>query len=241
MYVSDDVEIQNFCLDMESLNPKYKEVSAKIKKNSVSKDRVLFSFDVTQLSYDTVGQILSRYNFPKDNILELMIKIFESERVLFSIDKEKNKSVFKVYVEAFKCEDFKSDTFYESIRGFKWDTHSNALVETTYYVAISTTRENVLLVAKMCGIEEHEIPSSILDTCNKNTQLYYVVDKNTNRKSFCIKLDNFFFENLNNASLQKMLIDFKNCIIRHFQIGIDKNQEKFATFYFRNGKQKIDI
>jgi hypothetical protein len=44
MYVSDDVEIQQFCLDMIKLKPIYKEVSVKIKKNSISKDRVLFKF-----------------------------------------------------------------------------------------------------------------------------------------------------------------------------------------------------
>ena len=93
MYVSDDVEIQNFCLDMESLNPKYKEVSAKLKNNSISKNRVLFGFDVNQISYDVAEKILRRYNFPEDNIIEMMIKIFESERVLFSIDKERRELI----------------------------------------------------------------------------------------------------------------------------------------------------
>jgi hypothetical protein len=241
MYVSDDVEIQNFCLDMESLNPKYKEVSAKLKSNSISKNRVLFGFDVNQISYDVAEKILRRYNFPDDNIVELMIKIFESERVLFSIDKENKKSTFKVYVEAFTCDGFKSDNFYESIRGFKWDKRVKSLVETTYYVAIATSLENVLLVAKMCGIQKEEIPSSILNTCNARTQIYYVVDKNTNRKSICIRLEDFFLEDLHDTNLQNKFVDFKSCRIRHFQIGIDKNQEKFATFYFRNGKQKIDI
>jgi len=241
MYVSDDVEIQNFCLDMESLNPKYKEVSAKLKNNSISKNRVLFGFDVNQISYDVAEKILRRYNFPDDNIVELMIKIFESERVLFSIDKENKKSTFKVYVEAFTCDGFKSDNFYESIRGFKWDKRAKSLVETTYYVAVATSLENVLLVAKMCGIQEEEIPRSILNTCNARTQIYYVVDKNTNRKSICIRLEDFFLEDLHDTNLQNKFVDFKTCRIRHFQIGIDKNQEKFATFYFRNGKQKIDI
>jgi len=237
MYVSDDVEIQQFCLDMIKLKPIYKEVSVKIKKNSISKDRVLFKFKTEELSYSVVENILTRYKFPDTKIIELLVA---AEFILFSIDKENNKSVFKVYAEAFKCDNIKHNTLYECIKGFKWDSVSNLLAETTYYGTIATSLDNVLLIANNCEIQKEEIPVSILNRCENGALVYYVLDKNTNRKSFCISLQDFFLENLNDAYFQNLLVDFKDCNIRHFQMGIDKNQEKFITFYFRNGNITID-
>lgn len=244
--ISDNPTVKHFCDVFRNHKITAIEQSVKVTKSKVIYDRVLFMIETYDMSFQDLHKIVTAFNFPK-NQQEILQKYYESDGVGFAIEAEGDITNYRVYFEnSIRPEQVpilveKKVRKKQTITSLKWYHHNPEDYNITnyYYILRNVDMGDIDIAVK--NSEFNVIPKFARDAirAGRSIFLYETEDVNSDRKSFYIRMDNQYLNDLkqdivtfSSEKLYDSLKVFEKFPINYFAGGISKDREKFFNVYF---------
>lgn len=242
--ITDNSIVKNFCEVFRNQTITAIEQSVKITKSKIIRDRVLFMIETADIPFSTIEKIVKAFNIPQSDILQ---EYYNSDGVGFAIEVEKDIANYRIYFENSirphevpELAERKIRTR-QTITSLKWNFHNpEEYTNTDYYRIVN----NVTLYDIGDAVEKagfHFIPKFAKDAVKKNRRmfLYETTDKNSSRKSFYIRMDDLYLNEVkqdvvafSNEKVFDSLKIFEKFRVNYYAGGISKDKEKFINVYF---------
>jgi len=242
--ITDNPIVKNFCEVFRNQTIAAIEQSVKITKSKIIRDRVLFMIETADIPFSTIEKIVKAFNIPQSEILQ---EYYNSDGVGFAIEVEKDIANYRIYFENSirphevpELAERKIRTR-QTITSLKWNFHNpEEYTNTDYYRIVN----NVTLYDIGDAVEKagfYFIPKFAKDAVKKNRRmfLYETTDKNSSRKSFYIRMDDLYLNEVEQdvvAFSSEKVFDslkiFEKFRVNYYAGGISKDKEKFINVYF---------
>jgi len=242
--ITDNPIVKNFCEVFRNQTITAIEQSVKITKSKIIRDRVLFMIETADIPFSTIEKIVKAFNIPQSEILQ---EYYNSDGVGFAIEVEKDIANYRIYFENSirphevpELAERKIRTR-QTITSLKWNFHNpEEYTNTDYYRIVN----NVTLYDIGDAVEKagfYFIPKFAKDAVKKNRRmfLYETTDKNSSRKSFYIRMDDLYLNEVKQdvvAFSSEKVFDslkiFEKFRVNYYAGGISKDKEKFINVYF---------
>lgn len=242
--ITENSIVKNFCEIFRNQTITAIEQSIKITKSKIIRDRVLFMIETADISYAMMEKIAKALNIPQSNILQ---DYYKSDGVGFAIEVEKDIANYRIYFENSirphevpELAERKIRTK-QTITSLKWNFHNPEDYTNTDYFRIIN---NVSIYDVDSAVEKagfYFVPKFAKDALKKHRKLflYETTDKNSSRKSFYIRMDDLYLNEVKQdvvAFSSEKVFDslkiFENFRVNYYAGGISKDREKFINVYF---------
>jgi len=225
--VSRVVAVNNDVCDFAEVFRQYNvislEQSVKIHNDTVNNGRILVKFETACMPMDHLLEILGSLSFPIEYMYWLYNQYNNSDYVIIALDTEQR--VYRLYFEKRISIRAEPEQPHECINSVKWTFDHKGIQRTKYYTIITNSIDTVIDTAKSCGIAH--LPQFVTDYLeNQETHNFmFANDFDSDRTSICIpfKPDTIYIKDFDN---------FIGYPLKHYQTGIDKDNNEFGTYYF---------
>ena len=199
------------------------EQSVKVHNGTVNNGRILVKFDLAGMPMDHLLEILGSLSFPVEYMYWLYNQYNNSTYIMIALDTEQR--VYRLYFEKRISKRAESEQPHECINSVKWTFDHKGIQRTKYYSIITKDINLLYSTAESCGISN--LPQFATDYLEKQTDHYFMFanDLGTDRMSICIpfKPDTIYIKDFD---------EFIGYPLKHYQTGIDKDNNEFGTYYF---------
>lgn len=242
--ITDNSIVKNFCEIFRNHTITAIEQSVKITKSKIIRDRVLFMIETSNISYVMMDKITKTLNIPKSNILQ---DYYNSDEVGFAIEVEKDIANYRIYFEnsirPYEIPELAEQKIRtkQTITSLKWNFHNPEEYTNTDYFRVI---KNVSVYDVDNAVEKagfYFVPKFAKDALKNNRKmfLYETTDKNSSRKSFYIRMNDLYLNEIKQdvvAFSSEKVFDslkiFENFPVNYYAGGISKDKEKFINVYF---------
>jgi len=221
------VAVNNSVVDFAEVFRQYNiislEQSVKIHNGTVNNGRILVKFDLSSMPMDHLLEILGSLSFPVEYMYWLYNQYNNSTYIMIALDSE--QMVYRLYFEKRISIRAESEQPHECINSVKWTFDHKGQQMTKYYSIITKDINLLYSTAQSCGIEH--LPQFATDYLEKQEMhnFMFATDLGTDRMSICIPFKSDTIYN-------KEIKEFIGYPVRHYQTGIDKDNNEFKTYYF---------
>lgn len=242
--ITENSIVKNFCEIFRNQTITAIEQSVKITKSKIIRDRVLFMIETADISHATIEKIAKALNMPQSDILQ---DYYKSDGVGFAIEVEKDIANYRIYFEnSIRPHEVpelaeKKIRTKQTITSLKWNFHNPEEYTNTDYFRVVN---NVSIYDVGDAVEKagfYFVPKFAKDALKKHRKmfLYETTDKNSSRKSFYIRMDDLYLNEIKQdvvAFSSEKVFDslkiFENFRVNYYAGGISKDKEKFINVYF---------
>jgi hypothetical protein len=250
--ITENSIVKNFCEIFRNQTITAIEQSVKITKSKVIRDRVLFMIETADIPFAMVEKIAKALNMPNHEILQ---DYWKSDGVGFAIEVDKEIANYRIYFEnsirPYEVPELaeKKIEKKQTISSIKWDFHApENYTNTNYYrVVKNVTIYDVDTAVEKAGF--YFVPKFAKDALKNDRRmfLYETTDTNSSRKSFYIRMDDLYLNEVKNdvvAFSSEKIFDtlkvFENFRVNYYAGGISKDKEKFINVYFLIYDKDVD-
>jgi len=199
------------------------EQSVKIHNGTVNNGRILVKFETACMPMDHLLEILGSLSFPVEYMYWLYNQYNNSTYIMIALDTEQR--VYRLYFEKRISIRAEPEQPHECINSVKWTFDHKGIQRTKYYTIITNSIDTVIDTAKSCGIAH--LPQFVTDYLEKQIMhnFMFANDLGTDRMSISIpfKPDTIYIKDFDS---------FIGYPLKHYQTGIDKDNNEFGTYYF---------
>jgi len=225
--VSRVVAVNNDVVDFAEVFRQYNiislEQSVKIHNGQANNGRILVKFDLASMPMDHLLEILGSLSFPVEYMYWLYNQYNNSTYIMIALDTEAR--VYRLYFEKRISKKAEPEQPHECINSVKWTSDHKGQQMTKYYSIITKDISLLYSTAQSCGIEH--LPQFVTEYLEQQQNHYFMfaTDLGTDRMSICIpfKPDTIY---------NKEIKEFIGYPVRHYQTGIDKDNNVFSTYYY---------
>ena len=205
------------------------EQSVKVSKDSTNKNRILVKIPTEDMPIEDLLEILAMFNFPEDYVYAVSKWYEWSKYIIMSLDKE--RMVYRVYFERPINDNYVFDQPHESIYAIKWEQDNpDRVVKTQYYSVLTKDLDLVMDTVKACGVDA--LPDFVMRYLISRPAWNYSLahDDGTKRLSisFPLPVNTIYLKDTDYVGLD----EFNSYPIKHYQTGVDKDNNEFYTLYF---------
>lgn len=201
------------------------EQSVKIHNGIVNNGRILVKFNTADMPADTILELLGSMSFPVEYMYWLYTNINNKNNSYVMIGLDTDTEVYRLYFEKRISKKAEPNTPHESINSVKWTQDHKGIQMTKYYTILTDSIDNVYMVARSCGIRH--LPQFVTDYLEnqENNNFMFANDFGSDRASICIPFnpDTIYIKDFE---------EFIGYPLKHYQTGIDKDNNEFKTYYF---------
>jgi hypothetical protein len=199
------------------------EQSVKVHNDTVNNGRILVKFELSDMPMDHLLEILGSLSFPVEYMYWLYNQYNNSNYIIIALDSDAR--VYRLYFEKRISIRAEPEQPHECINSVKWTFDHKGIQRTKYYTIITNSIDTVYDTAKSCGIAH--LPQFVTDYLEKQIMhnFMFANDLGTDRMSISIP---FKPDTIYNKEI-KCFIGYP---IKHYQTGIDKDNNVFKTYYY---------
>jgi hypothetical protein len=225
--VSRVVAVNNDVCDFAEVFRQYNvislEQSVKVHNGTVNNGRILVKFQIQDMPMDHLLEILGSLSFPVEYMYWLYNQYNNSNYIIIALDSDAR--VYRLYFEKRISIRAEPEQPHECINSVKWTFDHKGIQRTKYYTIITNSIDTVIDTAKSCGIAH--LPQFVTDYLEKQVMhnFMFANDLGTDRMSISIpfKPDTIYIKDFDS---------FIGYPVKHYQTGIDKDNNVFSTYYF---------
>lgn len=199
------------------------EQSVKVHNNTVNNGRILVKFELASMPADHLLELLGQMSFPVEYMYWLYNNISSNNYVMIGLDSD--TKVYRLYFERRISRHAELNTPHESINSVKWTFDHKGIQMTKYFTVLTDSIDTVIDTAKSCGISH--LPEFVTDYLENETIVNFMFanDFDSDRTSICIpfKPDRIYIKDFDS---------FIGYPVKHYQTGMDKDDNVFSTYYF---------
>jgi CTP synthase (UTP-ammonia lyase) len=232
--------IREFLENFRQFKIKGIQHSVKVTKHNVIADRIIVGINKGNIYANDIFKIVKKYNFPEHLLKRLGEEWAQAYMVGLSLEADGDKLRYKVYVDKGAKNASRSTHKSDALFAVKWNPKSPLeYVVAKYSLLKKVTEEAIKSEVKKSGFDLYPdfIPKSI--ERKKLTLLYTTEDENSKRKSFDIRFNDIYLDDLTKDVLDLTNVDLYDKLrhlrlfpIRNFSGGVSDSGEKFFNLYF---------
>lgn len=199
------------------------EQSVKVHNGTVNNGRILVKFQNQDMPMDHLLEILGSLSFPVEYMYWLYNQYNNSNYIIIALDSDAR--VYRLYFEKRISIRAEPEQPHECINSVKWTFDHKGIQRTKYYTILTNSIDTVIDTAKSCGISH--LPQFVTDYLEKQIMhnFMFANDLGTDRMSISIpfKPDTIYIKDFD---------WFIGYPLKHYQTGMDKDNNVFSTYYF---------